>query len=77
MRRDMSFADRVLLALRSDSQAMMSDLQLAKALGNADASKLSHHLLLLQDAGLVAKTATSGWRLTWAGHDRAEAYSAA
>ncbi|WP_454720244.1 MULTISPECIES: hypothetical protein [Cupriavidus] len=71
----MSFADRVLTALRADSQAMLSDLQLAKALGNVEPSKLGHHLLLLQDEGLVAKTATSGWRLTWAGHDRAEARS--
>lgn len=73
MQRDKSLLDRILLALRAEVQASMTDLQLGKALGNVEPSRLAHHLLLLQDHGLVEKTPNIAWRLTWNGHDRADA----
>ncbi|PLQ00339.1 hypothetical protein CYJ10_11930 [Cupriavidus pauculus] len=72
MQRDKSLLDRILLTLRTESQASMTDLQLGKTLGNIDPSRLTHHLLLLQDHGLVEKTPNMAWRLTWLGHDRAD-----
>ncbi|KWR74956.1 hypothetical protein [Cupriavidus sp. IDO] len=72
MKRDRLLVERILSTLRADSQASMTDIQLSKALGNVDASRLSHHLLLLQDHGLVEKTPNMSWRLTWNGHDRAD-----
>ncbi|TPQ35389.1 hypothetical protein C2U69_21110 [Cupriavidus pinatubonensis] len=73
MQRDKSLLDRILLALRAEIQASMTDVQLGKALGNVDPSRLAHHLLLLQDHGLAEKTPNMAWRLTWNGHDRIDA----
>jgi hypothetical protein len=73
MQRDKSLLDRILLSLRAEIQASMTDVQLGKALANVDSARLAHHLLLLQDHGLVEKTPNMAWRLTWNGHDRADA----
>jgi len=73
MQRHKSLLDRILLGLRAEIQESMTDLQLGKVIGNVDASRLAHHLLLLQDHGLVEKPPSMAWRPTWSGHDRADA----